>query len=117
MEHHSNKLDSLFAAYIKERENEEVLMSAHGFATYKLEPEYVYITDIYVVPEKRQSGLASELANKIANRAKSHSVNMLIGSVDLNANNPDQSIKALHGYGFKFNHQDGSMLYFKKEIS
>lgn len=109
--------DSMIAAYLLERENEHTIFSQKGFVCYKIEPGLIYITTIYTLPNYRQTGAASELADKVQEIAKQHSISMLIGSVDVSANNPDQSIKALHGYGFQISHQDGSVIYFKKEIA
>jgi predicted GNAT family acetyltransferase len=116
MEPPKSNLDSLFAEYILEREGENVITAERGFATYKFGQGYCYITDIYVQPEARKSGLASSLADEVCKIAKSHSVSLLVGSVDTEAVGATTSMKALLGYGFSVSHNDGSMIYFKKEI-
>ena len=56
---------SLYAEYIKGRENKEIIEDSLGFATYQITGNECYIVDIYVRPEARMLGRGSILANKI----------------------------------------------------
>ncbi len=64
---------SLYAEYLKERTYDEIIETDEGFATYRVieEGKAVYIVDIYVTPEARKAGLASKLADQIAEIANS----------------------------------------------
>jgi len=87
-----------------------------GFITYKLGQDYIYIVDIYVLPEYRQLRVASDLADVVADKAKSMGKKRLIGTIDLETNGKTESAKAILGYGFKIDSSDGKMIYFTKEI-
>jgi ribosomal protein S18 acetylase RimI-like enzyme len=107
---------SHYSSYIKERSGLEVLESEYGFVTYKFRHPDCYIQDIYVVPEKRQSGIAAEMADKVADIAKSKGYKILTGSIDYRANGADISEKVLRGYGMKPYVTEGSLTYFFKEL-
>ena len=108
---------SLYARYLLEREDLHTLEEEYGFASYKFGDDYVYITDIYVLSDIRQKGLASALADKIAEIASKNGKTRLIGSVDVSANNCTESAKALLGYGFKLHNVEQNLIYFVKEIA
>lgn len=107
---------SLFGAYIKERENKDIIETDYGFATYSFTPNGCYIEDIYVSPDFRHSKLASEMADKITAIAKEKGVKRLIGSVVPSANNSTASLKVLLGYGFKLESATNNFIVFTKDI-
>ena len=108
---------SMWAEYLKERENTEVFETSDGFVTYKyLNDGILYVVDIYVPKSKRQLNVASRMADELAKIAKEKGFKTMLGSVCLDANGADTSIKVLHGYGMKFSHYNGNMLYFTKEL-
>lgn len=107
---------SLYAQYLKEREDFEIVENEDGFATFKVEGPECYIRDIYVVPHKRQFGIAAKMANTISEIAKNRGCRVLLGSVSPKANHPTASIKVLLSYGFKFLKADDKLILFSKEI-
>ena len=109
---------SLFGSYIKEIHDKNIIEDEYGFATYftAFNNEYMYIEDIYVVPEKRKDGCASKYADKIAEIAKEKGIKKLLGSVNLSIKNPTASTKVLLAYGFKILEADSTIIYFYKEL-
>lgn len=107
---------SLYKDYVKEREGLETLESPHGFALYKIKDNECYIQDIFVDRMHRRSGIAAEMADKVADMAKEQGCIWLVGSVDTRAKGSDTSIKVLLAYGMKFSTAKGDMLYFVKGI-
>lgn len=108
---------SLYAQYIKERENKDIVETDKGFATYQIYGDECYIADIYIVPEMRKSGLASKLANEIKDLAKKSGCKILTGSVCLDANEAAASMNVLYAYGMKVHLIKGNMIYFSMEIN
>lgn len=109
---------SLYGEYIKERAGRGIVETEDGFATFEFPTDkIVYIIDLYVRPEKRKTGLASQLADTICEAAISQGKEQLLGSVDLGAQGADASIKVLEAYGMKFFKSAGNMLYYIKQIS
>lgn len=108
---------SLYSDYLKEREGIDVLEASDGFATYLLRPTDCYIIDIYVVPEKRQSGLAAQMADQIADIARSKGIKFLTGSVDKRDPQAARNEKVLIAYGMHKAREQDHMVYYLKEIS
>jgi predicted GNAT superfamily acetyltransferase len=111
----------MFKDYLKERLGREMLESEHGFVIYGfnclgLDMPHVYIEDIYVTPEKRKSGEAARLADKIAEMAKSKGIRAMVGSVAIDANGSEASLKVLIAYGMKPLSANNNTIYMCKEI-
>lgn len=110
----------MYKSYLKERSDIELVTSEHGFATYETFFSETgldcYIQDIYVVPEARRGRAASRLADKITIIAIELGCDRLLGSVDLKASNPTQSIKVLLRYGFEVFKSETDFIWFKKNI-
>lgn len=107
---------SLYAQYVREREGKEIVETDDGFATFYFTNGFCYIEDIFVVPAKRKSGIAAELANQISEIAKKNGIKKLLGSVSPKAKGADASMKVLMAYGFKLLNSDKDLIYFEKEI-
>lgn len=113
----------MYASYLRERENKEILEDAHGFAIYGyncvpgVDFPHVYLQDIYTRPEWRKTGHARKLADQIAAQAKAAGFKIMLGSVDCNARGAHESLQVLIAYGMRlFTASDGFIL-FSKEIA
>ena len=108
---------SHFAKYKKERENKDVLETAHGFVVwFKMNDDVVYIEDIYVDLAHRQEGLAADLADTVGRLAKDLGCTKMMGSVNSLMNGASTSLMVLLSYGMKLHLVEGHMIYFMKEI-
>jgi GNAT superfamily N-acetyltransferase len=95
------KKQSLYARYIKERENIECLETEDGFCTYAISPDgnELHIHDVYVVPEKRKTGIGSEMVRSLEKEFRGQ---YLITFLDQRTKGWQTSQKAQEAYGFKF---------------
>lgn len=107
---------SLYREYIKEREKKEIIESNDAFITFKILNEICYIVDIYVRPDKRKSGVAKELADRVCVVAVENGCKHLLGSVDVNADGATDSLKVLLAYGMDLDSISGSLIFFKKGL-
>lgn len=115
--HDDNYTDlSKFAAYLKEREGVDLLETKEGYATYTISEQECWIKDIYVIPEYRNKHVASNIANKIANKAKQLGCKKLYGTVCPSAEGSTVSIKVLLAYGFKVNSSVSNLIAFVKDL-
>lgn len=111
-------MSSLYAQYIKEREEKDIIESDEGFATYKIfDNGECYLQDIYVIPAMRKSGLATEMADKVVAIAKEKGCHTLIGSVCLDTNNTTRNMKVFLAYGMQIHKVIGSLIFLTKKIS
>jgi ribosomal protein S18 acetylase RimI-like enzyme len=108
---------SLYAQYLSERTNDGILETEEGFATFRyLNEKEVYIIDIFVRPELRQSGLAGQLANIIVEDAKKRGCVTLFGTINLLTKGADISLKVLQGYGMRLHSAENNIIVMKKDI-
>lgn len=107
---------SLYGRYISEREGREILEDERGFATYTFTKDGIYIQEIYVLPEFRQEGVASQYADVIAGIAKANGLSKLFGSVCPSAKGSTASMKVLLAYGFEIESAAINMIYLVKNI-
>lgn len=112
---------SHYKDYIKELKKYEMLEDDNGFATYGFMHDggkkYCYIEDIYVVPEKRKTKVASQFADQVAVLAKQEGCSGLLGSVVPSLPGSHYRMQVLLGYGFKLHSSQYDLVYFVKEFS
>jgi ribosomal protein S18 acetylase RimI-like enzyme len=109
---------SLFADYIKEREDKEIIESDKGFATFKIfDNGECYLQDIYVIPKYRETKIATEMADKVFAIAKERGCKLLVGSVCTEDKNATKNMKVFLAYGMQIYKNIGNMIFLNKEIS
>lgn len=108
---------SLYSDYLAETGQRGIVESDSGFATYQIAGVECYIVDIYIKPEHRKSGQASNLANQITEIAKAQGCKYLTGTTNTSFKDPTSSMKTLLSYGFRFLKQEPSLIWFVKEIT
>lgn len=104
------------AAYLKEREGFDSVVTGHGFASYKIQGEECYIRDIWIEPAHRKSGAATALADAISYLARNSGCAYLTGSVSTTCGDPTASTKVLLAYGFRIHSALSGAIIFRKEL-
>lgn len=108
---------SLFADYIKERENKSIIECEKGFATYSIYSNgECYLQDIYVAPEYRKQHIGSQMADEVVKIAQEQKCHTLVGSVCIDALGCTESMKAFLSYGMKLSTIRGNIIFLKKDI-
>ncbi len=108
---------SLYAQFAKELHGLDTLEYDWGFATYELGPDYVYIVDIYVVPEERANKKGIQLMHQIESIAKTRGATKMYGSVPARDNDQSEaSYKMLQHLGFCDSHVDSENIYLVRDI-
>ncbi len=111
-------MKSLYGQYLEERENQSIVESEDGFATYKIfDNGECYLRDIFVVLSKRNLRLATEMADKVVEIAKEHRCHTLTGSVCVDDKNATRNMKVFLAYGMQIQNVIGSMIFLNKDIS
>lgn len=108
----------MYLDYLKERQGIEYYehVSGNGFCTYKFEYDYCYLVDIYVKPKFRSSLIAKDMADRISHLASKKGYKFLVGSIDQRANGHENSKRLLIKYDMVPFKEEGSMIFFKKDI-
>lgn len=101
--------------YLKELKGLDVYETEDGFILFKIEDEYLYVRDIYVLPEKRKKGVAAKMADELAAIVKkTHDCTAMLGDVEPSNHNATDSIKVLLAYGMKvLEANDDEIIFFK----
>lgn len=94
-----NAFPTLYAMYVKEREGFDTIETHEGFATYKVQLDHCYLRDLYVRPEYRNTGVASELADRVCDEAIKAGCPLLTGTVDCRTEGFARNIRVLLAYG------------------
>lgn len=109
-------MKSLYGQYIEEREGRKIFEVDHGFLTYFLSDTECYIADIFVVPERRKSGLAYKMCLEVARLAKEQDCLRIVGSIDPRALTATESMKALFAMGMELLEIRDNLIYLVKEL-
>lgn len=109
---------SLYADYIFERTSDKIIEFPSGFVTYRYlnEGNSVYIIDIYVIPEDRKKGTASELAEIVAKEARLLGAKEMLGTVNPSAKGSTTSLQVLLAYGFELQSSMQDVIIFRKDL-
>ena len=109
---------SLYGQYVKERENINVIETEGGFVSYFISKNFIFIKDLYVIPELRMTGIASGLADEVAEIGLDAGCTKMSCTVAIDTNNATESLKASLSYGFKLDSLDSAnnLIYLSKEI-
>lgn len=107
---------TLFAEYIKERLNKEIIEDERGFATYLFMDDGVYVEDIFVKKEYRDTGVAKEMLDKISMIAKDKGCKKIIGTVVPSTAGSTHSLQAAFAYGFKLDSSRQNLIVYIKDL-
>ena len=107
---------SLYADYLTERTNKNIIEGDHGFIVYSISQKVLYIEDIYVSPDKRKSGLAKTMADFVCVLGKKAGCERVFGSVVPGAKNAERSLMVLVHYGMRLHSASSEIIYFVKDL-
>lgn len=100
MKKKSEKKLSHYANYVKERLGKEIMENEKGFAQYSFGPDYLFIEEMYVDPEFRETEVATQMADELCNIALKNDKPYLLATVAPKALNSTESMKVILSYGF-----------------
>ncbi len=111
-------MTSMYAQYLRERTDDHILETEHGFVTFRFieETKAVYIIDIFVVPEKRESKVGAALADTVIAQAKERGCVEALGTVVPSAKGSTTSLRVLLGYGMQLQSSSNNLIVFRKDI-
>lgn len=106
----------LYAEYIKEREGMSLYFIDHGFISYLLADNYLYIADMYVKPDYRRKGVGQELLNHVTDIAKKDKKKYILAQVDTSTNGFNASIDGMLKNNFEFYSSNEDVMHFRKVL-
>jgi GNAT superfamily N-acetyltransferase len=107
----------MYFEYLKERQKRMSLTHEFGFATFDLGPEgELYIADMYVRPEKRGSGIVSELVQGLEQLAKQFQKTYLSCRIYVKDKGADRTLGAAQKLGFRVRSAEGGCIILTKDL-
>lgn len=113
----------LYKQYIQEREGKDIIEHEHGFMVYELvisqdkeSFDYLYIHDVFVVPEERNRGIISSLEQQVLRIAEANLCKNIYCQCDLSQNNPEVALLTILRRGYKIASIKDHIITFIKEI-
>lgn len=106
----------MYKAYLEEREGKSLIYTDKGYATYLIVDNEIYLEDIYVKPEFRQTREAWKMADQIAEIGKESGCKYMSGSVVPSAPGATRNMKMMISYGFDLAFAKDNFIGFIKEI-
>lgn len=107
---------SLYANYIKEREGLSIIENDKGFVTYKISKPVIFIQDLYVAPEFRRTGAATEFGDAVVKIGKENQCSILRGDVCPTATGASEAMLFQLNYGMKISNSNQDIISLWKEI-
>jgi len=108
---------SLYGQYIAERRGQGIIETDYGFISFDYPTQdIVFIVDMYIVPEKRESGLGNELVYAMCREAVKSGHTQLVSGVDLSAPGAERNCKIAEKQGAKMFKVVEPMAYYVMEI-
>lgn len=111
---------SLYAQYIKERSNREIIETDQGFVTYVAYKDGLMVEDLYIKPEFRKQGLAIKFVYQVIDIVKANDMKTIYICVAPGIESPyvgaTAMCKALLHHGCKLEQSFNNLLILSKEI-
>lgn len=108
---------SLWAKYVKERDGRETIENENGFIVFLFKGEECYLEDIYVLPEKRLSGIGSSLFAMAEERARQQGCKFLSSQIIPSEAQATGSMAAHLAKGFRIYAAQNNRIIMFKELS
>lgn len=109
--------DTLYAKYIKERDQVEILENESGFLFYKIIGKDCLIVDLFIDPELRNLGECRKLIEELVALAKSANCESLFGNIQINDHGASRTMKAALALGFEILSANIQLITIIKKIS
>lgn len=109
-------MKSLYARYIEEREGAGIIETEESFVTYHLYPDSIYLADMFIVPDKRNTGLHLELLAQVEEIGRKEDKKKIITSAGFGAAGLTDSVQTIINAGFSIHSGDQKLIYFVKNL-
>lgn len=106
---------SHWARYVEERLGIKTIEDEDGFVTFHFTNGCCYIVDVYVVPEKRKSGITKKYLAQIEEEALGAGICTLVGQVNPHAEGATESLQFQFSLGFKLETVGANGVIFLKK--
>lgn len=107
---------SLYAEYLKEREQVDTFETEFGFISYQIREKEVFIKDMYVRPENRGGANFALLINKVCSIAKAHGIKFVTATVQCADRGCVRNLKAAFKLDFFILRAENNCIVLAREL-
>lgn len=108
--------DSLYAAYVKERQGLLCLWESYGFIAYKIVEHECFLSDMFIRKEDRKSGKCRELLGSLEEIAKRAECKIITANIHLWDVNANKTLAAAQACGFEVKGANNGVILIVKEL-
>lgn len=109
--------NTLYAKYIKEREDADIIENDHGFLTYKILNKEMIIINLYIDQNSRKSGYCRDLVAKLEEKAIAAMCDIMTGNIHIVDPGANITMQAALMLGFKIGSANQNTILIYKNIS
>lgn len=106
----------MYSEYLKELGAKFLFRNDKGFVLYSFAQDYVYLEEIYILPEFRGKKEFATLSDSVMEIGKQKGCKRMLGSVIPSINNSTRSLSMMISYGAKLISSTNNYILFEKEI-
>lgn len=108
--------DTLYAKYMKERSNAEILETESGFIVYRIVGKECFIVDMYFDRDKRGTKLPTQLVNELGEVAKESGCECITANIHLSDKMAAKTLTSTLKFGFSLVRADAGILLIAKDL-
>lgn len=108
--------ETLYAEYIKERENFDIIENENCFIIYKIKGDSAFISHSFTRKDLRQRGEMSTLLAELCSLLKTKDVLRLSATIDLRDVNASKTTLAALKFGFEIKAAENGILYIEVKL-
>jgi GNAT superfamily N-acetyltransferase len=105
-----------YKQYIKERKGLDLYEDEYGFFTYQIQDNKMFIQDLFVLPEFRNSGVGESYSKKIDKLALDNNCTHNVCTVCVRAKNYIDSLNFIKKMGYQVTNDEYTLVYLIKEL-
>lgn len=109
-------MDNLYKLYVKERLDQEVIEMDHGFITYKINDNEVFIQDMFVRDGYRKQHFGKTLVDRVEEIARENNKKYVTATILPSAGGATVSLLGALSIGFKLIGADKNCVIIGKEV-
>ena len=105
-----------YAAYIKEREDKEIISNEIGFLTYKITGPQCFLADMFIQEESRGTRAVSWFIAELERKAIEAKCEFINATIDLRDKGANRTLRAAQKLDFKIIQANQDILLISKGV-
>jgi GNAT superfamily N-acetyltransferase len=107
---------NLWESYYSERYGANTVSTEHGFIVYLINAPVCIVWEIFIVKEKRQSGLGKMLVNQVETLAKLDGCTRLLAQIEVFSATANEALLGAMHVGFRLQELEGNRIILAKQL-